>query len=278
MSRPEMVAEPITARVVHKSEMKGEVGSVRVIKLMLNLMPAGREFQAGSDIAFLAPGYGQDELEQGLRHFTIEAVGQVPFEDSIDVTIYVRDDPSGNKQGIAQYLAGANQDDTVAVYGPVPYPFYPPMGSRSNVIMIGAGTGMVPFRWLALKIQSRKLDWMGKVLMLEGSETGVENLYANEPGVNQDQYFDPATYRAFEALKTRYSATASDHAGGAEANMEAMWRLMGQGSVFVYLAGQRSVAAALDEAMSRHLRLAGRWEEAKAALKSDGHWLEYLYD
>ncbi|WP_125932083.1 ferredoxin reductase domain-containing protein [Thiosocius teredinicola] len=278
MSRPEMVAEPIAARIVHKSEMEGEVGSVRVIKMMLNLMPAGRKFEAGSDIAFLAPGYAADDLEHGLRHFTIEAVGRVPFEDSVDLTIYVRDVRSADKKGIAQHLAGLNQGDSVQVYGPAPYPFYPPMGSRSNVIMIGAGTGMVPFRWLALKIQQRKLDWMGKVLMLEGNETGVEHLYANEPGINQDQYFDAATYRAFEALKTRYSATASDSAPGAEANMEAMWRLMGQGSVFVYLAGHRSVAKALDEAMSKHLRLAGRWDEAKAALKRDGHWLEYLYD
>jgi hypothetical protein len=34
----------------------------------------------------------------------------------------------------------------------------------------------------------------------------------------------------------------------------------------------------MDEAMARHLRLAGRWEEAKAALVRDGHWLEFLYD
>jgi hypothetical protein len=30
--------------------------------------------------------------------------------------------------------------------------------------------------------------------------------------------------------------------------------------------------------MVEHLRLAGRWEEAKAALVKNGHWLEFLYE
>ena len=114
--------------------------------------------------------------------------------------------------------------------------------------------------------------------MLEGPQTGLEHLYMNEHGADQDQYFDAATQRAFDALKTRYSATALDRAESTTANMDALWRLMGQGSVFVYLAGYRGVAQAMDEAMAHHLRLSGRWQEAKAALVSAGHWLEFLYD
>ena len=53
---------------------------------------------------------------------------------------------------------------------------------------------------------------------------------------------------------------------------------MGQGHVYVYLAGYRSVAESLDKSMSDHLRLSGRWEEAKEDLIRDGHWLEFLYD
>jgi NAD(P)H-flavin reductase len=170
------------------------------------------------------------------------------------------------------------QGDTIDLYGPFAYPFYPPMGSRSNMVLIGAGCGMVPFRWLAHTLQARRLDWMGKVLMLEGGKTGLEHLYLNDPVRDQDQFFDHATHRAFEALKTRYSATALDHKESAAANREALWRLLGQGSVYVYLAGYRRIAEALDDAMAEHLRLADRWQEAKAALVRDGHWLEYLYD
>ena len=137
---------------------------------------------------------------------------------------------------------------------------------------------MVPFRWLARKIQARGLDWMGKVLMLEGEDTGVERLYLNRPLIDEDQYFDDVSRRAFEALKTRYSAVASDAGPSASANRDALWRLMGQGRVYVYLAGYRQVADALDAAMEAHLRLPGRWAEAKAALKRNGHWLEFLYD
>jgi len=269
---------PTAARVVHRSVAVEKTGSNTVVKLMLNLTPGSRTFEAGSDIAFLAPGFDQNNLQKGLRRYTIESVGEVPFEDSIDVTIYVRDsdDVSGNSVG--HHLVGLSAGDELPVYGPFNHPFYPPMGSRSNMILVGAGCGMVPFRSLAHKVQARKLDWMGKVLMLHGSVTALEHIYLNDPGTDQDQYFDAATHRAFEALKTRYSATAFDHIESAAAHREALWRLMGQGSVYVYLAGYRSVAEALDKAMADHLRLAGRWQEAKSALMRDGHWLEYLYD
>jgi len=272
------VEGPIAARVVHRSVLLDEPGQRPVIKLMLNLAPQGRPFAPGSDVGFTGPDVGADGLQRGLRRYTIELVGEVPFEDSIDITLFVRDHDHARGAGVAHFLSGLSQGDEVPLYGPFPYPFYPPMGSRSNMVCIGAGCGMVPFRWLAHKVQTRRLDWMGKVLMLEGAETGLEHLYLNEPGVNQDQYFDNATYRAFEALKTRYSAKAVDSGESTAANMDALWRLLGQGSVFVYLAGYREVAEAMDQAMSRYLRLAGRWQEAKSALVRDGHWLEYLYD
>jgi len=279
MSRPGAGADDlIVARVVHKSVVVDQPGGRPVIKLMLNLMPHGRKFEPGADIGFLVPGAAPDDGQQVLRRYTLEAVGEVPFENSVDITIYVRDHGTASVTGISQYLAGLALGDTLPLAGPFNYPFHPPMGSRSNMILIGAGCGMVPFRWLAHKVQARKLDWMGKVLMLEGPETGLEHLYMNEPGINQDQYFDSATQRAFEALKTRYSATALDRSESTAANMDALWRLMGQGRVYVYLAGYRAVAAAMDEAMARHLRLPGRWDEAKAALVSGGHWVEFLYD
>lgn len=279
MSRSDKAIDgPVAARVVHKSVIVDAPGTRRVVKLMLNLAPAGRPFAPGTDIGFLAPGHTAEDPAGGLRHYTIESVGQVPFEDSVDITIYVRDHPASKGNGVAHRLVDLDAGDAIEVYGPFPYPFYPPMGSRSNMAMIGAGCGVVPFRWLAHKVQARRLDWMGKVLMLEGPQTGLEHLYLNEPGRDQDQYFDSATQRAFDALKTRYSATALDRAESTEENMDALWRLLGQGSVFVYLAGYRSVAEAMDQAMARHLRLPGRWEEAKAALVRDGHWLEYLYD
>jgi len=279
MSKPDSApGDPIVARVVHRSVVVDQAGCRPVIKMMLNMLPQGRKFDVGTDIGFLAPGYGGDDLEHALRRYSIESVGEVPFEDSIDVTIYVRDRGEASETGISHYLSNLAHGATVDVYGPFAYPFYPPMGSRSNMIVVGAGCGMVPFRWLAHMVQERKLDWMGKVLMLEGPVTGLENLYLNETGADQDQYFDNATHRAFEALKTRYSATSVDRAKSEAAHMDALWRLMGQGGVYVYLAGYRRVAEAMDEAMAQHLRLRGRWQDAKSELISNGHWLEYLYD
>lgn len=263
---------PVTGRVVHRSVMVEKPDGVSVLKLMLNLVPGERSFEAGMDVGIVRPG----DDASAMRHYTVDAVGEVPFEESVDVTIHVRVGDAGH--GVSAWLASLAHNDRVEVHGPFPYPFYPPMGSRSNLIFIGAGCGMTPFRWLAHKIHARRMDWMGKVLMLEGEVTGLERQYANDLDADQDQYFDVASHRAFERLKTRYSPAASDNAQTVDVNLDAMWRLMGQGSVFVYLAGYRSVAARLDAAMEAHLRLPGRWQEARSALIRNGHWLEFLYD
>ena len=269
---------PMAARVVHKSVLIEHPGAEKVIKLMLNVAPQGRIFEPGLEVGFAPSGTPPESLERVIRHYTIESVGEVPFEDTLDITLYVRLPSNGAPSSVVGRLGELATGDTIGLYGPFAYPFYPPMGSRSNMVLIGAGYGMVPFRWLAHKIHARSFDWMGKVLMLEGSKTGLEHLYLNDPSRDQDQFFDQSTYRAFEALKTRYSATALDREESAAANREALWRLLGQGSVYVYLAGYRHVAEALDEAMAAHLRIADRWHEAKAALVRDGHWLEHLYD
>jgi sulfite reductase alpha subunit-like flavoprotein len=274
MSKPVAdYAEPLVAHLVHRSVLVEGPGLSPVLRLMLNVVPDGRRFEPGTDVGFQPPGQAD---AAGLRHYTVDAVGEVPFEDSVDLTLHVRD--HANPSSVAGMLAGLAQGDQVPLYGPFPYPFYAPMGSRSNMILIGAGCGMVPFRWLARKVQSRRLDWMGKVLMLHGERTGLEHLYQNDPDGDRDQFFDMVSYRAFEALKTRYSAAALDSTESIERNMEALWRLLGQGSVFVYLAGYRRAAAALDQAMSEHLRLSGRWLDAKADLVKGGHWLEHLYE
>jgi ferredoxin-NADP reductase len=270
-----VIDEPLLARVVQRSAVVDRPDASVVVKLMLNLSPDGRSFEPGDDVAFLTPG---QEGAAGLRRYTVDTVGEVPFEDSIDITLYVSGQEADGSPGIAGHLLSLQRGDSVPLYGPFNYPFHPPQGSRSNVILIGAGCGMVPFRWLAHRIQARKLDWMGKVLMLEGDETGIDRLYLNRPGIDQHQYFDGVTQRAFEALKTRYSATASDTLASAAANRDALWRLMGLGHVYVYLAGYRSIAEALDRSMSDHLRLAGRWQEAKQELVRNGHWQEFLYD
>ena len=267
--------EPLVARVVHKSSIVEHDQTAAVHKLMLNLLPEGRTFEPGTDIAIMPPDAQAIEIP---RRYTIEAVGEVPFEASIDITLYVREPGGPTAHPAAHYLLQRALGDEVTLHGPLTDPFHPPLGSRSNMILIGAGTGMVPFRWLARKIQALQLDWMGKVLMLEGAETGTENLYQNRPLLDADQYFDEASRRAFEALKTRYSAVAYDAGPSPAAYREAMWRLMGQGKVTVYLAGYRVVAEALDEAMAGHLRLPGRWEDAKATLKKTGRWREFLYD
>ena len=58
----ETVQEPIVARVVHRSVVMENAAGRRVIKLMFNLLPQNRRFEAGSNIGFQAPAAGDAQL------------------------------------------------------------------------------------------------------------------------------------------------------------------------------------------------------------------------
>ncbi len=262
-----------TARVVQNSEVSPPGALHTVNKLMLNIMPNDEVYEPGMDVAFKRDGDGA-----GWHHYTVEQIGEVPFEGSIDLTLYIRQQDPAQSSGVSAWLCGLETGEQIEMSGPCRYPFYPPNGSRSNIIMIGAGAGMVPFRWLARKIQNRGLDWMGKVLMLNGAQTGLDEIYLNDSEKDLDQYFDHESFRAFEALKTRYSATAIGSKANVEAHAAALWQLLGQGSVYVYLAGYRDVIERFDQAMQEHVRMPGRWEAEKTRLMRNGHWQQFLYD
>ena len=107
MSKPDAaVEEPLVARVVHRSLVVDQPGLRPVVKLMLNLAPGERRFAPGTDIAFLAPGHATDAPRGGLRRYTVDSVGAVPFEDSIDITIHVRDHGGAAGAGMAHQLSG----------------------------------------------------------------------------------------------------------------------------------------------------------------------------
>lgn len=271
------IGTTLKARLVHRSEITPAHGGDSLVKLMLNVQPEGRRFEPGQELGFVPPGETAAAAADNLRRYSIEQVSEVPFEDTLDLTLFVRSHGADPAHSLTAWLRGLETQAELEFYGPFKYPFYPPSGSRSNIVMLGAGCGVVPFRWLARKIHARGMDWMGNVIMLEGDQTGLDHLYLNSASLDVDQYFDKQTHGAFEALKTRYSATTLDNPLSIEANMNALLRMLSRGSVYVYRAGYRSVAAEMDKRLTAHLRLQGRWAEMRQALVDAGHWQEYLY-
>jgi ferredoxin--NADP+ reductase len=258
-----------TATVVQNVRVTPDKDPVDVRRLTLNLAGPGLRFFEGQLVGFSVPAGDRDQF----RVYTVADVVAIPGDEGLDLGLYVR--RCGGP--VSDHLCGLAKGERVTVVGPYDYRFRVPMDNRSNLVMIGAGSGIAPFRALVHKVYDLKVDWKGKVRLYFGPETGLETLYNNDPA-DVGQYFDRRTFRAMDALKTRRSIPGSGEPGrGPQANMTELWDLVRDPDSYVYVVGSARCLAALHEAMGAFAS-ADVWQAAVDALKARNHWSEMVFD
>jgi ferredoxin--NADP+ reductase len=235
-------------------------------------------------VGLIAPGradLGQDE------HFRLYSVADLPEhgEGTVRITIAVRrctyiDDYSGEEfDGIASnYLCDRQPGDTVTLAGPFGMPFQVPPDPDANLLLIGTGTGIAPFRALVKHIYKERSDWRGKVWLFYGARSGLELLYMNSQRDDFAQYYDQETFDAFRALSPRphwdapidWAASLSDRAAD-------LWSLLGEPDTYVYIAGLEKSLGRLTQVFVDAAGSAEKFERRQAELKAGGRWIELLY-
>ena len=88
------------------------------------------------------------------------------------------DDFSGERyRGIASnYLCDRKVGDVISLTGPYNLPFGVPEDKSANLILIGMGTGIAPFRAFVKHIYKNVQDWQGKIRLFYGARSGLELL------------------------------------------------------------------------------------------------------
>jgi ferredoxin--NADP+ reductase len=259
-----------SAVVVRNARVTADSDPVEVRRLVLNVAQPGEPHYEGQALGVAVDRDGRETF----RLYTLAEVTEVPGDGGIDLALFVR--RGGGP--VSAYLCDSVAGEAVTLYGPYDYRFRLPMDRRSNLVMIGAGSGVAPFRALVHRAYASRVDWKGKVRIYHGPATGLEILYNNAPG-DVGQYFDRRTFKAIDALKTRRSIPGSHEPGrGLAENLAELWDLVLDPDTYVYLVGTPAHVAALDAAMARAAGGEDAWTRAKAALAGRNHWAELLYD
>jgi ferredoxin--NADP+ reductase len=121
-------------------------------------------------------------------------------------------------------------------------------------------------------------DWRGRVWLLHGARSGLELLYRNEERDDFAQYYDRDTFQAFSALSRRPNWADPIGWDGALAERAAeLWRLLGEPTTYVYVAGLEATRAELDRTFAGLAGSPQRWARRKAELMAGGRWVELLY-
>lgn len=220
-------------------------------------------------------------------HHRLYSVADIPSRNDgkTQLTMLVKrcsyvDDFNGELyQGVASnYLCDRQLGDVITVTGPFELPFKIPADKNANLILIGMGTGIAPFRAFVKHIYADVKEWKGKIRLFYGAKSGLELLYLNEKDGDLTSYYDEATFEAFHALSPRphwQDPISLDAA--IEERAEEVLEMLSYSNTYIYIAGYEKVKENLNKAFINIMGSKEKWENRKAELIAGKKWAEVIY-
>jgi len=260
-------------------------GTTEVRELVIYIDEPSFRFREGQSIGVLVPGKDEFGSTYHKRKYTIVKGNEVSTGEGIELTILVRrcfyiDDFNGEQYPgrASNYLCDAKVGDSIAITGPYKTPFAIPANKNSNIIMIGTGTGIAPFRAFIGQIYKEKGGWEGQVRLFYGAKTGLDLLYMNDQNNDLVNYYQEETFQAFNAL-TRRPLSGDEKAleHSLEENIQDAWNLIQSPDTNVFVSGLDKIAPSLDLVMTRAAGSKEAWQTLKQKMKDEGRWSTLLY-
>lgn len=237
--------------------------------------------QLGNLVRVMAPGqFGNRSHARLYSIMDLERRG-----DATEFAICVRrcsyiDEFNGEEyRGVASnYLCDLRPDDRLEFAGPVGYPFVIPEDKTADILMLGMGTGIAPFRTLIRQIYEKIGGWKGRIRLFYGARSPLEMLYMNDENNDLANYYDQPTFKAFQAVSPRPALGAPVALDKALVhNAAEVWEMVQSPATHVFIAGTHDMLAGVDKAMTTLAGSAARWAEVRQALADGGRWHELLY-
>ena len=273
------------ATLVSSQRITPKESEEEVRELVLDIDRSDFSIQVGQSICVLAPAGREMGQQYQLRLYSVADLPDRGDSGNPRIKICVRrcsyiDEYSGEKyKGIASnYLSDLRPGDTLLLAGPFGLAFEVPEERDANLILIGSGTGIAPFRAFVKHIYANVPDWSGRVWLFYGARSGLELLYMNDEKDDFSQYYDEETFQAFQALSPRPAWADQVAWDGAMAERgDELWSMLSDAKTYVYVAGLEKMRDELDAALATVAGSAERWARRKAELTAGKRWVELLY-
>jgi ferredoxin--NADP+ reductase len=255
-------------------------------RLVLQVDDPAFRARPGQNIGVVVEGDSAFGRKQHVRRYAITEVAPVDDEDGVAMAILVKrcfyiDEVSGEKYpGVASnFLCDIRAGQKVSLVGPYKNPFKIPSDPNANLLLIGTGTGIAPFRTMIKEVYREGIEWKGDVRLFFGARSGMESLYTNEKGSDMVHYYDKDTFEAFNALALRPLSDERDALKESlSTHIDEAWELLNKPNTHVYLAGLRKTADITDKVFSERASSDGKdWESIKQGLIDEERWQEVLY-
>jgi ferredoxin--NADP+ reductase len=278
-------ASDATEAIVHTSERITPNTSDEVRRIVLRIDTPAFYFLEGQNIGVLTPGPHPYGNKTHHRYYTIANAEKSADGDGVELELLVRrcfyiDEVSGEQYPgeASNYLCNAQAGDKISLTGPYRSPFLIPADKNSNLLMLGTGTGIAPFRAFLRRVYQEQSQWGGKVRLFYGARSGAEMLYMNDQNSDLANYYDQATFQAIQSLSKGVLKDEGDALqSGVEAHSAEIWDMLQDQKTHVYLAGMKKIATAFDASMAKLAGSDTQWQAVKQGLIDAKRWSELTY-
>ncbi|HOE67149.1 MAG TPA: FAD-binding oxidoreductase [Candidatus Hydrogenedentes bacterium] len=278
------ISNAFTATVASSERITPPESKEEVRHIDLDITGTPLDFVEGQSVAVMIPGPHEFGNKDHVRLYSIastrkEERGQNMISLCVRRCRYIDDFSGEERPGIASnYICNLKEGDTLQMAGPYGSAFVVPGDTTCNILMIGLGTGIAPFRAFVKHIYESVGGWKGKVRLFFGAQHGFDLIYMNDERNDFALYYDQKTFKAFQALSARPFVdpnVALDKA--IEANGDEVWGMLQDPKTYVYLGGLEKVGTLFDKAMAKIAGSDLQWEQKKNELKGAKRWFELLY-
>ncbi len=256
-----------------------------VRELMFEINRPGFAASAGQSVGIIAPGDPTLGETEHFRLYSIASLPEATTDGELRFPICVRrcdyiDAYNGERYpGIAShYLCDLRVGERVRMTGPYGDLFHAPDDPEAALILIGAGTGIAPFRAFVKSLYSRQPRFGGRVRLFHGGRTGVDLLYQNNIHDDFALYYDNDTFEAIRVLSARPDWDPEiDWLAALQTRADEMRDWLMKPHTYIYVAGVESIRDRLDAAFAELVGSPELWRRRKAELVAGGRWVELLY-
>ena len=273
-----------TEATVLSSQRITPIGSDEVRQIILRVDDPAFDTPQGLNLGVLAPGPHPFGNKIHHRYYSIARAAKSQ-DGAAEIELLVRrcfyiDEVSGEQYpgAASNFLCYAEFGDQITLTGPYQSPFAVPIDKESNLLMLGTGTGIAPFRAFLRRVYEEQKGWKGKVRLYYGARTGADLLYMNDLNNDLANYFDKATFEAIQAVKNSLLGDDSDALKeGMAGHAEGILKLAQEAKTHVYLAGMKKIADAFDAVMAKTAGSMETWQVLKDRMQAEGRWSELTY-
>lgn len=273
------------AKVLVSERITAAVSNEEVRDISIEVESQDFEAQVGQNVGVLAPGQTEIGQEHHFRLYSVADLPHVTTDGHQRLSICVRrcsyiDEFSGEEYpGVASnYLCDLRPEETLTVTGPYGQAFEVPKDHDATLILICAGTGIAPFRAFVKHIYSHRPDFIGRLWLFHGGQTGLDLLYRNQQKDDFALYYDRDTFEAIDALSKRPGwSDDSDWGTAMHARGEELCKLLSNPKTYVYVAGLEKIRNELNDVLAGVAGSNQTWLHWKADLEAEQRWIELLY-